>query len=417
MAEPPSSEFLTGAPSPFYDWNTEASDSWPKLPALVDETLRDGLQSPSARDPSLEIKLELLHKMSALGIECAALGYPASRPRQFSDVLALAKELARARLSISACCASRALEQDLQPIVDISQQAGVPIQVGVFIGSSPLRQRLAGWSLDDALRFTEQAVRFAVQHGLSVLYVTEDSTRVDPETLARLYTAAIRSGASQICVADTVGHATPRGVTRVIQSMREVVEGCDPAVGIDWHGHRDRGLAVANSLAAWEAGAQRCHGTALGIGERSGNAPIELLLLNLVLLGRRHTDLCGLPDYVAAAASALGFDIPPNHPLVGRDAFRTATGTHADAILRAESLKEPWLAERIYSGVPAHLLGLEHRVEIGPLSGEANVRHWLKHHAVPLDDSLIAAILKAAKQSDSVLESSQVWEIVRCFEE
>lgn len=412
MTDPDSAESTVEGAAQFFDWNRDAATSWPVVPKLVDETLRDGLQSPSAEDPPLQTKLELLHRMSGLGIDCAALGYPASHGRQFDDVLALATELGEQRLAISACCTARALEQDIQPIVDISQRAGLPIEVGLFVGSSPTRQRLAGWSLDDVLRITERAVKFAIHHGLSVLYVTEDTTRVDPHTLARLYTTAIRNGASRVCIADTVGQATPVGATALVRYVSGVVHTCDPKVGIDWHGHRDRGLALANSLAAWEAGAERCHGTALGIGERSGNTPIELLLANLVLSGRRKTDLRMLPDYIRSAASALGFELPPHQPLVGRDAFRTATGTHADAILRAEESGDTWLAERIYSSVPASLVGQEQLIEIGPLSGEANVLHWLRRRGIPPEPALTAAILQAAKQSNVVLGEAQVLELV-----
>jgi 2-isopropylmalate synthase len=262
------------------------------------------------------------------------------------------------------------------------------------------------------LQLTERAVLFAVDHGLSVLYVNEDTTRSSPEMLAALYGAAIRSGASRICLADTVGHATPAGTRALVRFVRRLVNECDERVGIDWHGHSDRGLALANSLAAWEAGAERCHGTALGIGERSGNTPIELLLANLVLLERRTSDLTLLPAYVRTAASALGFNIAPHHPIVGRDAFRTATGTHAAAIVRAEESGDSWAAERIYSGVPASWVGRDQVIEIGPLSGEANVVHWLRNRGIDLEEGLVETVLDAAKHSDDVLNEAQIKELV-----
>lgn len=400
-----------------HDWNQGDLGAWPALPLLVDETLRDGLQSPSAHDPPLEKKLELLHMMSYLGVDCAALGYPASHARQYADVLALASEIAAHRLDVQACCAARTVESDIAPIAEISQRAGIPMQVGLFIGSSPIRKKLQNWSLDDVVRLTEKAVRFAVEHGLSVMYVTEDTTRSSPEALERLYTVAIENGASRVCVADTVGYATPSGATNLVSFVKRIVERSGAQVGIDWHGHSDRGLALANSLAAWAAGAERCHGTALGIGERSGNAAIEQLLANLVVLGKRDADLAVLPAYVRSAATALGFHVPPHQPLVGRDAFRTATGTHAAAILRAEEAGDPWLAERIYSGVPAGVVGREQVIEIGPLSGEANVLHWLGRRGITPEPSLVSMLLEAAKHSEEVLDEPQVLELVEQWRE
>lgn len=400
-----------------HDWNQDDAGDWPAFPLIVDETLRDGLQSPSAHDPPLEKKIELLHMMSYLGVDCAALGYPASHQRQYADVLALATELAEQRLGVQACCAARTVEADIAPIAEIAQRAGIGMQVGMFIGSSPIRKKLQGWSLDDVVRLTERAVRFAVAQGLSVMYVTEDTTRSSPEALERLYTVAIENGASRVCVADTVGYATPSGAANVVRFVKRIVERSGREVGIDWHGHSDRGLALANSLAAWAAGAERCHGTALGIGERSGNVPVEQLLANLVLLGKRDADLGVLPAYVRSAATALGFHVPPHQPLVGRDAFRTATGTHAAAILRAEETGDPWLADRIYCGVPAGVVGREQVIEIGPLSGEANVLHWLGRNGLGRDEGLVSMLLEAAKHSERVLDEAEVLELVEQWRE
>jgi 2-isopropylmalate synthase len=380
----------------------------------VDETLRDGLQSPSAHDPPLERKLELLHLMAALGIDCAALGYPAARKRQWDDVLALASELSRARLGMSACCAARALEQDIAPIADISQRAGLPLQVGLFVASSPLRRHTERWNLEDLQRRTECAVSFAVRQGLEVLYVAEDSTRAAPDVLEALYRTAIHCGATRVCVADTAGHATPRGAAAVVRFVRELLDRLNPAAQLDWHGHRDRGLDLANSLAAWDAGAERCHGTALGIGERCGNTPIELLLLSLVLDGRRTHDLTLLPRYAERAAAALGVSIPPNHPVVGRDAFRTGTGTHAAALVKGERLGTR--SDRIDSGVPSRLIGRRPIIEIGPLSGNWNVIGWLAERGLPEDPALVQKILDAAKASDRVLEETEIWALVRRYE-
>ncbi|MGC4094693.1 MAG: 2-isopropylmalate synthase [Polyangiaceae bacterium] len=389
-----------------FDWNAAARPA--HAPGVVDETLRDGLQSPSAKDPPIARKLELLRRAAGLGIDCFALGFPASHRRQYDDALRLAQEVARERLPIEVCCAARTLEADILPIIELSQRAGLRVQVGMFIGSSPIRQTTEGWDVAQVLRLSETALELALRNGLEVLYVTEDSTRSHPETLRQLYQAAVRAGAQRVCVADTVGQATPEGASRIVSFVRDIVSELDPRVSVEWHGHRDRGLDVANCLAAWLAGAARCHGTALGIGERVGNAPIELLLVNLALLEWRRFDLTGLPDYVQAAASALGFEVPAQHPVVGADAFRTATGAHAAALSKALSLGDRWLADRVFSSVPAEWLGRAQRLDVGPFSGEANVAAWLSAHGIEPSLANVRRLLDAAKQANAVLSEAEI---------
>ncbi|HET9960274.1 MAG TPA: LeuA family protein [Polyangiaceae bacterium] len=407
----PSSHPAAGDDALFYDWNR--SERPVREVGVVDETLRDGLQSPSVQDPSTPQKLALLQQAVALGVDGFALGFPASRPRQFEDALRLAQEAANQRFEVKLCCAARTLIADIEPVARIAQRAGVLIQVGMFIGASPLRQMAEGWSLSRALTLTEDAVRFAAREGLEVLYVAEDATRTPPATLEQLYRTAIACGARRVCVADTVGQATPEGAENLIRFVRQLVDGIDPRIAIEWHGHRDRGLAVANCLAAWRAGAELCHGTAFGVGERCGNPPIELLLTNLALLGHRKFDLSHLPDYAHAAQTALGVPIPPNQPVVGRDAFRTATGAHAAALGKAMSRSDTWLADRVFSAVPASWVGRLQRIEIGPASGEANVLAWLSAHAVSPSTELVRAILQAAKSRSRLLDDAEILAITR----
>jgi 2-isopropylmalate synthase len=350
-----------------YDWNLAGEKA--ERPAgrrveLDDETLRDGLQSPSVTTPSIERKLEILHLIDRLGIDTANLGLPGAGPHVVRDVERLAREIVEQKLKVSPNCAARTVIADIRPIAEISQRTGIPIECGAFIGSSPLRQYAEGWTLDQLLRLTEEAITFAVREGVPVMYVTEDTTRADPDTLRQLYSTAIRAGAARVCVADTVGHATPSGAAALTRFIREVVDATGEDVQVDWHGHRDRGLGEINALAAAAAGADRLHGTALGVGERVGNAPMDLLLVNFVLLGWRDYDLSRLPEYCRKVAEATGVPFPDNWPVVGIDAFRTGTGVHAAAILKARAKGDDWLADRIYSGVPASLVGRRQLVEI-----------------------------------------------------
>lgn len=394
-----------------HDWNKSDAPR-PPVVMLDDETLRDGLQSPSVRSPSIDEKLRILHLIDRLGIETADIGLPGAGPQVVRDVERLAREIADQRLSVTANCAARTLEADIRPIAEISQRTGIPIECGAFIGSSPLRQYAEGWTLEQLLKLTETAIAFAVREGLPVMYVTEDTTRADPDTLRALYSTAIRAGAMRVCIADTVGHATPHGAAAVVRFIKTVVDECGGGVGIDWHGHRDRDFAVINTLAALEAGATRLHGAAIGLGERVGNTPMELLLMNLVLMGYIERDLSALCEYCDVVAAATEVPIPANYPVVGRDAFRTATGVHAAAVIKAFRKNDQALVDAVYSGVPASLIGREQQIDVGPMSGKSNVVFWLERHGYPADEVLVDRIFAKAKSSSMVLTADEILEQV-----
>ncbi|MHA2620436.1 MAG: LeuA family protein [bacterium JZ-2024 1] len=392
-----------------YDWNEKEGDlSVPQGVILNDETLRDGLQSPSVRDPLIGEKIEILHLMAQLGIRAADIGYAGASGRTREDVRVLAREILNNRLPIEPNCAARTHPNDIQPIIDISHEVGIPIQAAVFLGSSPIRQYAEGWDMDFLLRSTETAVTMAKKAGLPVMYVTEDTTRSHPETLETLYTTAINYGADNICIADTVGHATPAGVRALVSFIKKLVDRVNPKVVIDWHGHRDRGLDIINSLVAIEAGARRVHGCALGIGERVGNTPIDLLAVNLKMLGWWDGDVSVLPRYVEAVSRAVGVPIPPNYPVFGADAFRTATGVHAAAVIKAKRLSHRWIEDRVYTGVPPSLFGRRNEIEIGPMSGESNVVFWLESHGYQPTPDLVARIFQRAKSSRTLLTEEQI---------
>lgn len=399
-----------------YDWN-RIGDTWtpPEPIQIDDETLRDGLQSPSVTDPPLATKIELLHLMDALSIETADVGLPGAGPRAVEDVTALCKEIVRAKLRIRPNCAARTHANDIDPIVACSQAAGIPIEACLFIGSSPIRLFTEDWTVDKLLQWTETAVTRAVAEGLPVMFVTEDTTRAHPDSLKQLYTLAIDCGASRVCVSDTVGHATPEGVTRLITFVREVIAATGKKVGIDWHGHKDRDLATANCLAAARAGATRLHGAGIGIGERAGNAPMELLLVNLHLQGWSQRSLLKLPEYCRLVSSACGVPIPRNYPVIGADAFETATGVHAAAVIKAFKKGDVALADRVYSGVPASELGLEQKIRVGPMSGRSNIVFWLERRGIEPTDPRVDTIYKAAKNSPRLLEDQEMLALIQAL--
>ncbi len=397
-----------------YDWNLHNEKRFqPEFPIeFDDETLRDGLQCPSVTDPPIADKIEILHLMDGLGIHTATLGLPAAGPRAVEDVTRLAKAIVDGKLNITGNCAARTVEADVIPIAEISQKVGIALEACTFIGSSPIRQYSEEWNIDFLLRQSEAAVKFAVNQGLQVMFVTEDTVRAQPDHIRKLYTTAVNAGARRVCVCDTVGHITPGGVKNLVRFVREVVKSTSEDVKVDWHGHRDRGFALSNTFAAIEAGANRVHGCALGVGERVGNTPLDLILANCKLMGWIDNDLSGLKTYCQKISKALNVTIPPNYPVIGEDAFRTGTGVHAAAVIKAEKKGHAWLADRVYSGVPAEWFGSEQVIEIGPMSGESNVIYWLKKRNLEPKREWIDAIFKKAKSSNRLLTDEEIYKII-----
>ena len=401
-----------------YDWNRIHPASLRPVGHVLlnDETLRDGLQSPSVRDPSIQEKIPILHLMETLGIHSLDLGLPGAGPRAVEHVEALAREIVDHKMKIRANCAARTHQNDIRPIAEIVQRTGLKIEAATFIGSSPIRRYTENWTEDFLLQTTESAVKYAMSLGLEVMYVTEDTTRCDPEMVKRLYSAAINCGARAICVCDTAGHATPMGTFALVQFIiKEVVKPSGEQIRVDWHGHSDRGLAIANSMAALVAGAECVHATALGIGERVGNTQMDQMLVNLRLMGIppwADQDLRKLREYCWAVSRATGVPIPANYPVVGEDAFRTATGVHAAAVIKAYKKNDVELANTVYSGVPSHVFGLEQVIDIGPMSGKSNVLFWLERRRIPVSDDLVESIYRRAKASDHTLSEAEILECV-----
>jgi len=397
-----------------YDWNAVGGVFTPSEPIQFDdETLRDGLQSPSASDPTLDKKIELVELMEQLGIHTVNLGLPGAGGRPRADITALAKHIADNKLEIGANVACRTVVSDIQPVVEISQAAGMPIEVCAFIGSSSIRQFAEDWTLERMLQHTRDALTFCRDQNLPTMYVTEDTSRAHPDTLRALYGTAIELGAKRVCVCDTVGYSTPQGTRAVVSFVKSLVEEFNPEVGVDWHGHRDRDLGIANDLAAVEAGATRIHGTALGVGERAGNAPMDLLLINAKIQGWIDNDLTALPTYIAKAAAAIGTTVPHNYPVFGSDAFETGTGVHAAAVIKSLRKGDVALADSVYSGVPASMVGLQQQIRVGPMSGRSNATFVLERLGIEPTDEVVARVLDAGKRSKELLTDNQIRALAR----
>jgi isopropylmalate/homocitrate/citramalate synthase len=388
------------------DWNGPLPRD-ARVPLLNDETLRDGLQSPSVRDPDIAAKRDLIHRLARMGVDAVDLGMPGAGPKALAAVRALMVEIRDHRLRISPNVAVRTLEADLVQVAEIQQRAGMPLEAGAFLGSSPVRMDVEGWDLGFLVATARQAIAFCRRHEVPVMMVTEDSTRARPEVLKAIYGAALEEGAQSICLSDTCGHATPDGVRRLVRFIKdEVVK--DRSVRIDWHGHNDRGLGVANAIAAFEAGADRLHGCILGIGERCGNVALDQLMINLHLMGFPKGDLSDLPALAELVAELCGVEIPANYPVLGRDAFRTGTGVHAAAIVKALHRGDVELADAVYSGVPAALVGRRQEIEIGPMAGHHNVVYWLEMNGYDASPARVDRILQTAKNSSRILSESEI---------
>jgi 2-isopropylmalate synthase len=398
----------------FYEWNKEDPDCQVGRIEINDETLRDGIQASGIRYPSLESKIRIVTLIAHLGIDAACIGFPASGPAMMRDLEGIIRHVQEHGIDIGLACAARTVKQDIALIVELSQKFGLAIDANIFIGSSPIRQYVEGWDLAHMLRLVEGALGFARSHHLPVCFITEDTTRSRPEDLRRLYRTAVQCGAYRLCVCDTVGYATPGGTASLVGFIRSVLqeEGVAGDILIDWHGHNDRGLALANALAALEAGVNRVHATGLGLGERTGNTAMEQLLIHLQLEGLRQVDLLKLKEYCQVVRRACGVKIPANFPILGSRIFTTASGVHAAAILKAQRLDDHWLADRVYSSVPARELGFEQKIEMGPLSGKSNFRFFLQKHNIQ-DDDLLNDIFVETRQKGSPLTRQ---ELRRVFE-
>jgi 2-isopropylmalate synthase len=399
-----------------YDWNVEGHAISPPMRRVEihDETLRDGIQCPSVKDPSIDDKFAIVRLLAQVGVDSTNVGLPGAGPRATADSQKLVELIRDEKLPIRACAAARTHANDITATVEISQRTGVPVEAMMFLGSSPIRMYAEGWDEAKLEELTRNAVKLAVQGGIPATFVTEDTVRSHPRTLRRLFTAAVEEGATRLVLCDTCGHATPNGVFNLVHWTEDLLAalGVRDEVKLDWHGHNDRGHALPNALYAIEAGCDRVHGCVLGIGERVGNTSLDQLMVNMKLIGVEHHDLSKLADLVNLVSKACDVPIPYNYPVFGTDAFRTGTGVHAAAVVKAIKKGENWLADRVYSGVPASWFGRAQEIEIGHMSGESNVRYWLTSRKLPTDDGLVRAIFDLAKARNTLLSEKEVMSVV-----
>ena len=377
-----------------YDWNIidydikRNSSEHPHDLWFDDETLRDGLQSPSANNPTIDQKIELLDYMEKLGIQKVDLGLPGAGPFHIEHIDSMLSHIKENSYEIRPGCAVRTVVSDISPLIDLQAKHDCQIQASAFLGTSPIRQYTEDWDMAKILSTAEKAVSFAVDNDIPVMFVTEDTTRSRPEEIKEVYTRALELGADRICVCDTCGHVTPNGVQKLLSFIQnEVIPDAGfqrRDIEINWHGHQDRGLGVANNIAAFESGADVIHGTALD-------------------------------EYMKKAHEYVKVPLPRNYPIFGRDAFETGTGVHASAVVKAMNKGDHWLADRIYSGVPASDYGLKQIIRIGHMSGRSNIIWWLKNNGYQVTDGLVEHMFSVAKKQRKLMEDEEIHNSVRNF--
>jgi 2-isopropylmalate synthase len=396
-----------------YDWSRadhRADGRRASAGVFFDETLRDGVQAPGVAGPTLEHRFLLIDHMVRSGIRCADLGFPGSGPEASRACVASARYLAEQRHPLVPGFAGRTHPADVGAICEVAQRAGIAVDAYVFIGVSPIRQYVEGWSVTSVARDIRAAASLCRNDGLNFVLVLEDSSRCTPEVLAALYGVALDLGIGRITLCDTVGAATPAGTEALIRWSAGYFADRRHPVAFEWHGHNDRGLGLANSLTALAAGCARVHGTVLGVGERAGNTSIDQLIVNSELEHLGEYDLKALRDYCELASEVLGVVIPPNYPAIGRDVFKTSAGVHASAILKAHRMGDTSIKDSVYAAIPAGLLGRQQEVLIDGSSGVSNVQYWMSVNGVTdgVDADLIDAVLRTAKRVDRPLTDDEI---------
>lgn len=396
-----------------YDWNmTDADAPLARGVRVIDETLYEAVHAASALPDAGAIS-ELLRCMPAIGISEVGLG--ALSASTLPEIVRRARLIAEERLPLAPACVVDAVSTEVDRVAHVLDASGGRLTVTLLVQASSLQQRALGQAPDRALADLEGALEAAARCGADSALLLHDAGRAHPAPLRRIVNAALGHGVERVCLWDSAGRTSPRGAGRLVAFMRRVAAERDALIQVGWFGRNDRDLALASALEARRRGADALHATALGLGHGAGCVPIDLLLANLLLLEVIDSDLSALKQYCDLAARAFGFSIPASYPVFGGDAFRTATGVHAAAIIKARDKGDHWLADRVYSSVPAGLFGLHQIIDVGPMSGESNAVAWLRHHGFTPQPELVKRIIARAKASKATLTAEEMREEIQAF--
>jgi 2-isopropylmalate synthase len=351
--------------------------------SIFDTTLRDGEQSPGC-SMNLREKVRMAMKLQDLGVDIIEAGFPIASEGDFAAVRAVAAQCRR--VAVAALC--RTAEQDVARAAEALKDAAHP-RIHTFCATSDIHlEHKLRKSRSEVIDMTRAAVRQARSYAEDVEFSAEDATRSDIDYLCEVLEAAVDAGASVLNVPDTVGYTTPMEYTHLVQQVRERVVR-DRDVTISVHCHNDLGLAVANSLAAIEAGARQVECTINGIGERAGNASLEEIVMALHVRADRlpyatNINTTELYPTSQLLSSIVGIDVQPNKAIVGRNAFAHEAGIHQHGVINNPLCYEIMTPESV--GVPANSLVL----------GKHSGRHALSLRYTELGYDVTPAELEAA---------------------
>ena len=345
---------------------------------VFDTTLRDGEQAPGA-SMDLEQKLRVAHALTALGVDVLEAGFPAASPGDYEAVAALARYIEGPTL----CALARAHRDDIDRVTE-SLRPAQRKRCHVFLATSPIhRQFKLGLSTDEVVRRAVDAIRHARESFEDVEYSAEDAARTEPDFLCEVVESVIEAGATTVNIPDTVGYAIPSQFAGLIMHLRRRVRGIEHVV-LSVHCHDDLGLAVANTLAAVEAGARQVECTVNGIGERAGNCSLEEVVMALrtradhfhLRTGIRTQELCAASR---AVAKGSGFVVARNKAVVGQNAFAHEAGIHQHGVLSNALTYEIMRPEDV---------GFESsQLVLGKHSGRHLLRYRLEQLGYRLDDA------------------------------
>ena len=389
-----------------FTWNERPRGIRPQI-EIEDDTLRDGLQASFIRKPTIDEKAELIRLSAGIGARHVVLAFPASSPAEFADSQRLLSVIKDHDVPMTPWFLGRAVTEDMEPILRLRDSYGGNVGAAFFIGTSPIRRHVEKWDFGGILERIATTMDYLRRAGLPCSFSVEDASRTPPDEIEQMVELAVRYSAYSIAVCDTVGESTPHGVRLLIGFIKSIISKHSSDLKILWHGHNDRGLALANSIAAIEAGADIIGGAFLGIGERTGNTALEQVIMYLHQTRTGTFDLKGLIPYARKLAAATEFQIPVNAPVVGPQAFATCTGTHAAAVLKAAELGTDF-EDYVFSSIPASELGAMQDIGVGPTSGMANARYVLERGNMPSSAELAAELLAYAKRQRRPLQQDDI---------
>ncbi len=426
----------------FFHWNNEPSDEYPvetiipepTLQQLLtqkanDESLRDGIQGAPLH-PTVEQKIDYIKRSSEMGTDYLTVGIYSGKDVN-EDTYRVLDYMAENTPDTFPIVLARPKEEDLQYASEcVSHNPNC--QVIVFQGLSEPRLWIQGWKAEQVLKNLHEGISELTKQNIFTIAFTEDTTRTSPELIGEYVRMAVESGASRIGIADTVGYLTRKGAYRLTKTIRDLLDvhgENGQRMGIDIHAHNDQGIPLEVVFGAISGGADRFHGTLYGVGERAGNAPLEVILYNITRelneAGyNKQWDLSKIYDLAKYYSRISGVAIPTHAPLVGDNVFTTQAGIHSDAEMKANNIRRSIpdnlankelrkkineILNTIYTSVDSNLLGREHEYKIGPLSGKSTAILSLERMGYEdVTDEMIQSILNLARVHGGVLTNDDI---------